>query len=318
MFNIKNIHIEVSSKCTLKCPRCPRTEIKPDDNNKDIRLETFKNAFDVDVLNQIDRILFCGHIGDPIYARDFLDICQYIKDNSKTIINIVTNGSYKSTDWWTELGLILDNNDMVTFSVDGWDDKSNQMYRFGSNFDSIINGVKTLVSINKCRVNWSSIYFSFNENNFNTIQQLAKELGVDTFRSVKSSKFDWRYWNDEGVDLLKPSESFVSKTYAYENTIETFKRPVIVKNYSIKAHSWAKCLNFEKEIFINVDGYVSPCPWFRSDYQDNDFLNKHQHKLSIFNRSLTEILNDECWNELLLSFNENPLPICKIKCKNNQ
>jgi MoaA/NifB/PqqE/SkfB family radical SAM enzyme len=317
MFNIENIHIELSSKCTLKCPRCPRTEIKPENNNKDISLEVFKNSFDLDTLRCIKRILFCGHLGDPIYARDFLDICRYIKENSDIRIDIVTNGSYKDSNWWLTLGKILNETDQVIFSIDGWDQKSNELYRVNSDFDSIIDGIKTLVSLKRCQVNWSTIYFSFNEKEFNKIKDLARSLGADTFRSVKSSKFDWAYWDKNNFDPLKPDNKFVSKTYAYEFDVETFKRPNISLDYYTKQnHQWAKCLNQVKELFISVNGLVFPCAWFSDEYQPNSFIINNQSKLSIFTRSLTEILNDELWNDFVESLNNNPLDICKIKCKN--
>ena len=78
LFNTKTLHIEISSKCTVKCPRCPRTELRPDSLNKEITLGEFKSAFDSATLSKIDDIVFCGDIGDPIYARDFLNICRYI------------------------------------------------------------------------------------------------------------------------------------------------------------------------------------------------------------------------------------------------
>ena len=95
MFNISDIHIEISSKCTLKCPRCPRTELNPANINQEFSLEEFKTAFPIEVLQKISRIVFCGDIGDPIYATEFVDIIRYIKTNSEIRLEIVTNGSYK-------------------------------------------------------------------------------------------------------------------------------------------------------------------------------------------------------------------------------
>jgi MoaA/NifB/PqqE/SkfB family radical SAM enzyme len=57
-------------------------------------------GFPADTLNQIEHFIFCGDIGDPIYATEFLEIVEYIKQHSKTRIRIVTNGSYKKPTWW--------------------------------------------------------------------------------------------------------------------------------------------------------------------------------------------------------------------------
>ena len=82
-------------------------------------------------------------------------------------------------------------------------------------------------------------------------------------------------------------------------------------------HAWAKCLNYKKDLFVGVDGLVAPCPWFNSGYQNNSFIKKYRDQLSIKNRSFFEILDDvELWNQLVTSFNTDPLEICQLKCKN--
>ena len=78
LFNPAQLHIELSSKCTLKCPRCPRTELNPDSINREISLVEFQRAFSPELLKEVQEILFCGDIGDPIYAKDFLKIVKYI------------------------------------------------------------------------------------------------------------------------------------------------------------------------------------------------------------------------------------------------
>ena len=79
-------HIEPSSKCSLRCPRCPRQE-HPDITwmNKEITLEQFKKVFDKEMLQQVQRFTMCGDVGDPIYAKDYLNIIEYIKTVDPTI-----------------------------------------------------------------------------------------------------------------------------------------------------------------------------------------------------------------------------------------
>lgn len=161
-------------------------------------------AFPVDTIKQLDRILFCGDVGDPIYAKDLISIVEYIKSNNPhNQVEIVTNGSYKDPLWWEQLGAVLTNNDIVTFSVDGWDQASNEQYRINCNFESIVIGAQVLRASSNCVMNWSAIYFSFNETNVDKIKLLAKELGFDTFNAVRSTKFDGPY-SVNGPDLLKP------------------------------------------------------------------------------------------------------------------
>lgn len=301
----------------LKCPRCPRTELDLDSLNQEVSLDNFKSGFPTNFLNQIEKFFFCGDIGDPIYATEFLDIVTYIKTNSNTQLHIVTNGSYKKSQWWQQLGQLLDHNDMVTFSVDGWDNASNNQYRINSNFDSILAGISSLRLSSKCSIVWSMIYFSFNQNKVNDIKQLATSLGCNRFQTVKSSKFDNQY-QQQNVDLLKPNIKFVAASSMYETAIEMLNQDSYQDTPQltpVHLHPWAKCLRWEKELFINVDGYVSPCPWFNSGYLKNNFFEQHKTQLNIKTRGLKEILEDPVWDDLYTKFESNPLQICQLKCK---
>ena len=309
------IHIELSSKCTLKCPRCPRTELKPEALNKELSLLEFQRGFS-NLLSGVNELTFCGDIGDPIYAKDFLRIIEYIKlSKFDTRLIIVTNGSYKTDEWWQELGKYLQPTDTVIFSVDGWDQTSNEQYRVNSDFESIISGARALRQATQAEMVWSAIYFKFNEDKMSQIRALATDIGFDTFWQVKSSKFDGEYLIN-GVDVLKPIVHF-AKTAQYEVSKERLSsRPFPVMFHNTRQqHPWARCANYEKEMFINVEGYVFPCPWFNSGYLENDFFEKYKDKLSIKTRTLTEILDDPLWNEMYTRFETMPLEICKMKCR---
>lgn len=316
LLNPKLVHIELSSKCVLKCPRCPRTELDLESLNREIVLAQFQKGFPPDVLARIKGMAFCGHIGDPIYATEFLGIVKYIKTNSATQLRIITNGSYRKEDWWRELGVLLDNRDHVTFSVDGWDQESNNLYRVNSDFNSIVLGVKTLRASSACQISWSSIYFQFNEDRISNIEKLAKDLGCDEFVAVKSSKFDGRYLVN-GVDPLKPKN--VARTSIYESQIISLtdkKSNLTHIAGGNRVHPWARCVRHEKEVFVNVNGLVLPCPWFENSYQFHDFVLDNKDRLNIHNHTFIEILNSDIWKEFLDLLNgENPPEICKLKCK---
>ena len=317
LFNTETIHVEISSKCTLKCPRCPRTELKPNQLNREITLAQFKTAFNNETLANVRKIIFCGDVGDPIYATELIPIVRYLKENSVNVV-IVTNGSYKSTEWWQELGSVLTVDDRVTFSIDGWDQVSNNQYRVNSNFDSIFNGITTLRLSSLCKIHWSCIYFSFNVNHVDKIKEVARIIGCDELTFVASSKFDGNYAVN-GVDPLKPHEYYVTPPgSSYKKTSILLNSPKKLELQLHRGcHSWAKCLNWKKELFVNVDGLVFPCPWFNSGYQENDFVTKYADRLNIKTRSLEEVLNDPLWNEFLVRLETFPLDVCRIKCQND-
>lgn len=311
-FSIRTVHVEISSKCTLKCPRCPRTEGSPDWLNQEISLADFKTIFPPDILDQIQYLLFCGHTGDPIYATEFLAVIEYIKQTSSTSIRIVTNGSYKRTDWWKRLGSLLTESDGVIFSIDGYDDPSNNLYRVNSNWDTIMQGITDLKTSSPCLIEWSTIYFSFNQDHIDTIVNLAREQGCDSITLVRSSKFDNQYLID-GLDRLKPRSDLVADGSNYQRERVIFGRSDDFGSWPAKqVHAWAKCLNHVREVNISVDGTVYPCPWFNNTYQTNQFLDRHHHKLNAKSRGLRAVLEDPVWQELINGFD---LDVCRIKCK---
>jgi hypothetical protein len=64
----------------LRCPRCARAEVPDSLINTELNLEFFKRNFTPEfILNNVEKITFCGDDGDPIYAHDLILVIQYIK-----------------------------------------------------------------------------------------------------------------------------------------------------------------------------------------------------------------------------------------------
>jgi len=183
-------HIEISSKCTLKCPRCPRKEIPDTLINTELKLEFFKKNFTPEFIKaNVEKIKFCGNDGDPIYARDLIPVIAYFKSVKPVKITIITNGSHKNTKWWQELGLLLDSGDSIHWSLDGWDQASNEKYRINSDWSSILDGIKAFRSSSSAYMTWAMIIFNFNQDHLPIISQLAKQLGFDQLQITHSTKF---------------------------------------------------------------------------------------------------------------------------------
>jgi MoaA/NifB/PqqE/SkfB family radical SAM enzyme len=139
-------HIEVSSICTLACPRCPRAEVPETLLNRQLTLKFFKEQFGEEAISNIKRITFCGNDGDPIYCKEFIEICAWVKSINPLIgLLIVTNGSYKTSNWWKKLANVLNEHDEINWSIDGWDQLSNEKYRVRCDFKSIVNGIEVII-----------------------------------------------------------------------------------------------------------------------------------------------------------------------------
>ena len=72
--DIRDIHLEITSRCQAKCPMCPRRinggPLNPFIHLDDVSLETFKKWFPVDFIKQLNSLFMCGNLGDPIVSKD--------------------------------------------------------------------------------------------------------------------------------------------------------------------------------------------------------------------------------------------------------
>lgn len=309
-------HIEISSKCALACPRCARSEVPETLINTQLNLEFFEKNFTRDILKDVEKITFCGDDGDPIYARDLIPVIRYLKPHNVQIV-IVTNGSYKSELWWEDLGKELDENDIIHFSLDGWDNESNNIYRVGSDFDSAMIGLKTMVQYQP-NVIWDAIAFKFNEDKINDMFKMAMDAGCDGFQLTKSTKFGSFYPSYGKNDPLEPSSKYVSTTNRFERSYWHIKREIKNKDiYELYRNAEGEditplCYIGTKGLFINSRGEFYPCCWVANRYAHNE---DWQGKFNLYERSLPEILQDEFWDNEFKTFKWHE---CQTKCKSGE
>ena len=218
-------HIEISSKCPLRCPRCARQEVPDGLVNTELDLEFFKRNFTPEFIqSNVEKITFCGDDGDPIYAHDLIEVIKYFKSVKPVEFVIITNGAHKKVHWWKELGQELDENDTVHYSLDGWDNPSNSQYRKGGNFVSALDGIITLKNNSKVKLVWAAIAFKFNEDRIDYMKQLAQAAGMDRFQLTKSTKFGSVYPIYGNNDPLQPSDKYVSSTHRFEREVTEIGR----------------------------------------------------------------------------------------------
>lgn len=319
-----HFHIEISSKCTLRCPRCARAEVPDSLINTELDLEFFKKNFTPEfVLANVEKITFCGDDGDPIYAHDLIPVIEYIKHIKPVEIVIVTNGSHKKLAWWVQLGKLLDSNDSVHFSIDGYDNASNNLYRVNSDYDSIIAGLQALRATSRCQIIWAAIAFKFNEHKLDFMQKFAKQLGVDRFQLTKSTKFGSVYPSYGIDDPLQPSVKYVSSTHRFEREVtalsEAGERKLIPFTNNklfnqIKSRNGITplCEIGNKGLYIDARGRLFPCCWVANRYNHNSDWQHLANNFNLNTRSLVDVLADPFWKSEFQTFKWQE---CQTKCK---
>ena len=328
-------HLEPSSFCALQCPRCPRTE-HPDTPwlNKHMTLDFVKKFFTKEMLlTQVKRVTMCGDVGDPIYCKEYIEICRYIKTTNPNIhIFTITNGSHKKPEWWTELASVLNERDTINFSVDGYDNASNNVYRINSNFDSIIAGIRAVRAANKdVFLVWATIIFSFNQDQLDNMSTQARIMGMDAVQWTRSTKFGSVYGAYGGAnDSLEPRPEFISKTHRYERQVVNVssriqnnkdyldhnqKQYIKIKETYRDGPVTPLCEVGNRGIYVNAEGVVFPCSWVSFPYDslthnnktiqwDDSFFVQHRERMNLHNRSFNEIINDPLWSKCSNGFTD--------------
>jgi MoaA/NifB/PqqE/SkfB family radical SAM enzyme len=314
-------HIEPSSICALKCPRCPRAEVPESLLNRQLTLDFFKNQVGKDVARQIRKITFCGNDGDPVYCRDLVEIIIWFKTlNPEIQIVVITNGSYKPVHWWEYLGKALNKHDEIHWSLDGWDEHSNLQYRIQSDWISIMRGIETFQKVNDSTYCvWAAIAFRFNQHQIEHMKTQANTLGFDCFQLTKSTKFGSKYPSAYGTeDLLEPTDpALVASAHRFERVItpltskarpgaelkiEFLKRATQLGNHS------GICLIGSKGVFLNSRGEFYPCCWTANRYPHND---SWQGRFNLNTKTFAEIIADPFWTGEFLQFDNLE---CQTKC----
>jgi MoaA/NifB/PqqE/SkfB family radical SAM enzyme len=295
--DVNGLHIELTNKCTLKCPRCARTTFidkfgtRPW-KNYEIDKETLLSFLDIDLTNVT--VNLCGNYGDPIYHNDAIGIVKSLKLKNARIF-LTTNGSYKSKSWWESLTNELTSNDMIVFSIDGIPDNFTQ-YRINANWESIETAIKT-VAASKVQSSWKYIPFSFNENNIDQARHIARDLGVNEFIVTPSDRWDENDWL-KSKNYVGPIQN--QKTKWVNSTKDNEINPKCLKN---NVH------------YISAEGYYMPCCWvgdWRFYYKSEFFKNKNHYDIS--KTTITQLLSTENLINFYNNITINKLEYCTFNC----
>ena len=318
-----HFHIEISSKCTLRCPRCARQEVPDGLVNTELDLEFFKRNFTPEfIMDHVEKITFCGDDGDPIYAHDLVPVIRYIKSIKPVTIVIVTNGSHKKTDWWLDLASVLSFPDQIHFSLDGWDQASNEQYRINSDWNSTVSGIKVLRAHSDCWMTWAAIAFRFNEREIDFMRSLATDLDFDRFQLTRSTKFGSIYNSYGSNDPLEPSTRFVSSSHRFERDVTDLSNRKLVepgRNTNLKFYQAVDrnrpviplCEIGNKGLYIDARGRLFPCCWVANRYSHNSEWKAIASKFDLNQRTLIEAVTDDFWETTFKSFAWQE---CQTKC----
>lgn len=309
--DIKSVHLEVTSRCQASCPMCARN-IQGLDNPwlelDEISFEQFKAWFPLDFIRQLDRLFMCGNLGDPIIAKDTLEIFQYLREtNPKISLGMNTNGSARNTEWWQTLAGL---NVKVIFGIDGLEDTHN-LYRIGTDFNKILDNAVNFIKAGGT-AEWHMLVFKHNEHQVDRCQKLSQDLGFSDFKFKHTSRF-----REDKLNVLNKdgSTSHVLLPSIKSKTISKLLGNVLEETTEISC----KVLK-EKSIYVNAKGQLVPCCWL--DYNSMlpihpsriDMLDKGVKFQSLKDKSLQDIFINKPFDVISNSWANTPIRECSRQC----
>jgi len=252
--DIKWLHVESSSRCNAWCPACPRNNngygLREDVIETD--LDTFKFVKVLDLLYNLETIQFCGNLGEPIIAHNFLELVEIAKKHCKKI-QIHTNGSLRSTEWWGQLADLLQDIDHdVWFGIDGLED-THELYRQATSYKKIIENAKSFISKGGVAT-WQFIPFEHNQHQALECLKLSRKLGFKNFKFVKlyRNRINTRHWKTGLPIEINPPTNL-------QNLIR-------IDGYShVKSVNLQDCMHLSyPSVYLSALGKLSTCCYFGS------------------------------------------------------
>jgi len=311
--DIRTIHLEVTSRCQASCPMCTRNIQSGIDNPwmelSEISLAQFKEWFPQDFIKQLDRLYMCGNTGDPVVAKDTLEIFKYLRSVNPDIhLSMNTNGSARTTSWWQELA---QTNVRVRFGIDGMSD-THRLYRVGTDWDAIIENAQSFISEGGHAV-WDMLVFDHNKHQVEECRQLSINLGFNEFVVKHTSRFK------DGFHPVLTKDGKTSHVLYPSIKSQTITK--LVTTYDVAENKVIHCkVKDEKNMYVNANGDIAPCCWLDFlgvppmgfafvDYKDRGFINP-----SLSKHTLKEIFDSGFFNKIEDTWNNNPLRQCSKQC----
>lgn len=298
MRSIRQLTTELTFRCNAKCPACHRWKplrVNLNDARYTISLERFQQLFNQELLQNVEWLMLNGNFGDSIMNKQFREIISYVKSQG-TRLKIHTNGGIHNHDYWTDVGNILTDQDIINFDLDGlWDTHSK--YRINTEFETVLSNAKSVIATNRAQVHWKYIVFEHNKHQINEARELAKKSGFTTFSTVKTSR-----------------DVFAPKTGQFVHSKKTQEYEQAEKKIHCVWDDWGKW-------YIAPDGLVFRCCWTGGHYYDQDnsrfyYPPQFERMFNGFEVPLQKIISYNYWTKLqqYLQGYERSFKLCKSQC----
>lgn len=262
--DIRQVQIELTTRCNARCPMCMRNYRGLDYNagypETELTLQNLQKILQPKFLSQLTKgISFNGNLGDFGLARDAKEIVHWLTDQVVEV-NINTNGSMRTHEWWSDLarpGVT------IGFALDGLSD-THDLYRQDTNWNTVIRNARAFIDAGGTAV-WRFIPFDHNRHQEQDCRALAKQLGFARFENIdegrdrgpvytRDGKFSHHLGQPYGANDQTPSVKIM-----LENHLTWFDAKTVQSEKDTQPLQLICQHKRLEEIYIAADGTVWPC-----------------------------------------------------------
>lgn len=270
--------VEMTLRCNLHCIHCCVDAQCDMTEKNDLSTIRMKEILDKLIIWNPKTIMLSG--GEPLLRKDFCELLQYLRNNYKGKIIVSTNGILINHD---NVKVLIEAADQIDISLDGYDEQTCSLIRGKGVFKKVMSAVQQLQENGFENISLSMVVSENNEHWEGEFRKLNEKLNTrancrifsPTGRGENSKSFFSNLSNDK---VYIPSE---------------FKK----KGKKDKV-SFSCCSAGSREIFIDYQGDVYPCP----SYVEKDF-------------KLGNILNVEKIDDITKDYNHLDMVISRLKNK---
>jgi MoaA/NifB/PqqE/SkfB family radical SAM enzyme len=277
---IIKLEIELNNVCPLSCPMCLRTTIDKEyflDKTKFISLRDIDLI--MDELPNLKYVELVGSISEPTTHPDFLEIIKYLK-TKKLKIFISTNANTRNKEFWANLGLLLNKDDIINFAIDGSTQKIYEKYRVNGNLQRVKNNIRFFRKVNKSTfLNLQNIKFSHNKDDKENILELAKDLGFNSIEYLPCGEPDP---DQRHLITTKEYKQFLFKNKLNKSISKTGKINVYCQ------------YDLDKGIFLSFDSKLYICCEYDKKRDRPKISESMEEAFNLLNKEYNDICNTTC------------------------
>tara|TARA_A100001388_G_scaffold46741_1_gene30760 strand:+ start:44667 stop:45650 length:984 start_codon:yes stop_codon:yes gene_type:complete len=243
--------------------------VNPHINLDELSLDDCIKIFSPQFIKQLDTMYMCGNLGDPIVAKDTLDIFKYFREHNPDMwLSMNTNAGARDETWWAELAKTYGRMGCVIFSVDGLSD-TNHLYRQGVNWKNVERSMDAFIEAGG-RARWDYLIFEHNQHQVEEARELSVQKGFEKFIAKKTGRFitqdSKKKESHQAVNRKGKETTKLKKPDAkYQNKALSKQDKIIEKYGSMDAYYDAAPIvckvKKENSLFITAEGLALPCCW---------------------------------------------------------